>query len=66
MAYMDTIVTLDETMISLHTLEMKNQPKRWVKKRTPGPVKAKVQASRNKVKVLACFDSKELVYTNSK
>ena len=64
MAYLDTIVTMDETMISLHTPELKRQSKRWVPKGQPGPTKALVHASRNKQMVIAFFDSKGLIYTN--
>jgi len=62
MAFLDTIVTMDETMVSLHTPERKNQSKRWVQRGKP--VKARVHASRTKVMVLAFFDAKGLIYTN--
>lgn len=64
MAYLDSIVTMDETMVSLHTPETKKQSKRWVPKGQPGPIKARVHASRTKLMVIAFFDAKGLIYTN--
>ena len=64
MSYLDTIVTMDETMVSLHTPETKKQSKRWVKRGQPGPLKARVQASRSKTMILAFFDARGLIYTN--
>jgi len=37
-SFLNTIVTMDETMISLHTPETKKQSKMWVKKGAPGPI----------------------------
>jgi len=39
LAWLDKIVSLDVTMVSLHTAETKRQSKRRAPKRTPGPVK---------------------------
>ena len=64
MAWLNNIVTMDETMVSLHTPETKKQSKRWVPKGHPGPVKARVHASRSKHMVLAFFDAAGLIYTN--
>ena len=64
LSMLDSIVTMDETMISYHTPEMKKQSKQWVLKGRPGPIKARVHASRTKQMVLAFFDSKGLIYTN--
>lgn len=61
---LDNIVTMDETMVSQHTPETKKQSKRWVKKGQPGPIKARVHASRSKHMVLAFFDAGGLIYTN--
>ena len=61
---LDDIVTMDETMVSFHTPETKKQSKQWILKGKPGPLKAKVQASRTKQMVLAFFDSKGLIFTN--
>jgi hypothetical protein len=36
----------------------------WVKKGQPGPIKAKVHASRTKQMLLAFFDSKGLIYSH--
>ena len=41
-AWLNNIVTMDETMVSLHTPETKKQSKRWVPRGQPGPVKARV------------------------
>jgi histone-lysine N-methyltransferase SETMAR len=62
---LDNIITMDESAVSMHTPETKSQSKQWLKKGTPGPVKAKVQATRTKQMVLAFFDSKGMVYTNN-
>jgi histone-lysine N-methyltransferase SETMAR len=64
MAMLDCIVTMDETMVSYHTPETKKQSKQWIKKGQPGPIKARVHASRTKQMLLAFFDSKGLIYTN--
>ena len=63
-AWLNNIVTMDETMVSLHTPETKKQSKRWVPRGQPGPVKARVQASRTKHMVLAFFDAGGLIYSN--
>jgi histone-lysine N-methyltransferase SETMAR len=64
MAMLDRIVTMDETMVSYHTPETKKASKQWIKKGLPGPIKAKVHASRTKQMLLAFFDSKGLIYTH--
>jgi histone-lysine N-methyltransferase SETMAR len=61
---LDRIITMDESSVSMHTPETKQQSKQWLKKGTPGPVKARVHASRTKTMVLAFFDSQGMVYTN--
>ena len=58
------IVTMDETMVSFHTPETKKQSKRWIQKGKPGPMKARVHASRQKQMVLVFFDAKGVIYTN--
>jgi hypothetical protein len=62
MAMLDSIVMMDESAVSFHTPESKMQSKQWTKKGQPGPIKAKVHATRSKV--LVFFDNKGLVYTN--
>ena len=64
MSMLDCIVTMDETMVSYHTPTTKRQSMQWIPKGQPGPIKAKVQASRTKQMVLAFFDSRGLIYTN--
>jgi len=64
MAYLETIVTKDKSMVSDHMPETKRQSKRWVKKGEPGPLKAKVHASRVKHMVFDFFDAKGLICTN--
>jgi histone-lysine N-methyltransferase SETMAR len=64
MAMLDNIVTMDETMVCYHTPQTKKQSKQWIKKGQPGPIKARVHASRTKQMVMAFFDSKGLVYTH--
>ena len=63
-AILGNIVTMDESAVSFHTPETKQQSKQWLKKGLPGPIKAKVHATRSKQMVLAFFDNKGLIYTN--
>ena len=63
-AFLDRVVTMDESAVSYHTPETKQQSKQWLKKGTPGPIKARSQATRTKQMVLAFFDAKGLIYTN--
>ncbi len=63
-AWLRKIVTVDETMVSLHTPETKKQSKRWVPKGQPGPVKARIHASRTKFMVMAFFDAAGLIYSH--
>jgi hypothetical protein len=64
MLLLDNIVTMDELAVSFHTPETKQQSMQWLPKGQPGPVKAKVHATRTKQMVLAFFDSKGLIYSN--
>jgi hypothetical protein len=64
MSILDNIVTMDESAVSFHTPETKQQSMQWLPKGQPGPVKAKVHATRTKPMVLAFFNSMGLVYTN--
>jgi hypothetical protein len=64
MSMLDNIVIIDESAVSFHTPESKRQSKQWHVKGSPGPIKAKVHATRKKQMVLAFFDSKGLIYTN--
>ncbi len=64
MAMYDQIVTMDESMMSFHTPQAKQQSKQWLVKSEPGLIKAKVHASRSEQMILAFFDSKGLIYTN--
>ncbi len=64
MSMLDNIVTMDESAVSFHTPESKQQSKQWLVKGSPGPIKAKVHATRKKQMVLAFFDSKGLIYMN--
>jgi histone-lysine N-methyltransferase SETMAR len=64
MSLLDNIVMMDESAVSFHTPEMKQQSMQWLPKGQPRPVKAKVHATRTKQMVLAFFNSKGLIYTN--
>ncbi len=64
LALLNNIVTMDESVISFHTLETKRASKVWVKKGLPGPRKSKVHATRTKKMVLVFFDAKGVIYTN--
>ncbi len=63
-ATLDKIVTLDESAVSYHTPETKQQSKQWLLKGQPGPTKFKMSATRSKQMELAFFDAKGLIYTN--
>ena len=64
-AVLQHIITMDETAaVSMHTPETKSQSKQWLKKGTPGPIKAKVYATCAKQMVIAFFDVQGMVYTN--
>ena len=63
-SFLGNIIIMDESAVSMHTPETKSQSKQWLKKGTPGPIKAKVIASRMKQMVLAFFDNKGMVYNN--
>jgi histone-lysine N-methyltransferase SETMAR len=62
-AMLENIVTMDESAVSFHTPETKQQSKQWLKKGEPGLIKAKVHATRAKQMILAFFDA-GLIYTN--
>ena len=62
--FLQNIVTMDESAVSYHTPETKQQSKQWLKKGTPGPIKARSQASRIKQMVLAFFDMEGMIYTH--
>ena len=63
-AVLNNIVTMDESAVSFHTPETKQQSKQWLKKGQPGPIKARVHASRQKQMLLAYFDAKGVIYTD--
>ena len=65
-AVLNNIVTVDESAVSFHTPETKKQSKQWTKKGQPGPLKAKVHASRSKQMVLVFFDAKGVIYPAAK
>jgi hypothetical protein len=45
-------------------LRQKKQSRQWIEKGKPGPIKARVHASRTKQMVMAFFDYKRLIYTH--
>jgi hypothetical protein len=61
---LDSTVMMDESAVSFHSPETKQQLKQWRKKGEPGPIKAEVHATRAKQMVLAFSDSKGLICTN--
>jgi hypothetical protein len=64
LSMLDRIITMDGTLVSSFTPETKRMSKEWTLKGKPGPLKAKVQASRSKQMVFAFFDSRSLIYTH--
>jgi uncharacterized protein YnzC (UPF0291/DUF896 family) len=55
-AMLENIVMMDESAALFHTPKTKQQSKQWLKKGEPGPIKAKVHATREKQMVIAFFD----------
>jgi hypothetical protein len=51
----EQIITMDESAVSMHAPETKQQSKQWHGKVVPGPVKAKVHTTMTKTTVLAFF-----------
>ena len=63
-AFLQSVVTMDETAVPFSTPETKIQSRQWLPKGSPAPTKAKVAASRKKQMVITFFDSEGLIYTN--
>jgi histone-lysine N-methyltransferase SETMAR len=63
-AFLESIVTMDESWVLYHTPETKQQSKQWVKKGSNPPIKAKVVGSGKKVMLIAFFDFKGMIYTH--
>jgi hypothetical protein len=59
---LDSIITMDKTMICYHTSKKKEQSQQWIKKGQQSPMKAKVHANRTKEMLLAFFYNKGLIY----
>ena len=53
---------LDETMMSLHTYETKEQSNQWLPRCSPAPLKAKTQANQDQGILLAFFNNKGLIF----
>ncbi len=64
LSMLDRIISMDETLVSYFTPETKRMSKEWTLKGKPGPLKAKVQASRSKQMVFVFFDLRGLIYTH--
>ena len=62
LAFRQSVITMDETMVAFHTPETKQRSKQWLPKGSPAPVKAKVIASRKKQMVLSFFDHQGLIF----
>ena len=58
------MITMDESAVSSHTPETKQQSKQWVKKGSPGPIKCMTHASMVKQMVLDFHEREALIYTN--
>jgi hypothetical protein len=61
---LNSIVTMDETMVLYHTPEKKKQSNQWISKGQPGPLKAPVHANWTKQMVMAFFNSRGLIYSH--
>ena len=56
-AVLQHVINMDKSAVSMHTPETKSQSKKWLKKGTPGPIKAKVHATCTKQMVIMFFDT---------
>ena len=63
---LDQNITMDKLAASMHSAYSRNKAavQAVAKKGTPGPVKAKVHATRTKTMMLVFFNSQRMVYTN--
>ena len=57
-SWISRIIIMDDASVAFHTPETKAQSKQWLPKGTPGPIKARVHASRRTQMVIAFFDSR--------
>ena len=53
--FLDSIITMDESAVSFYTPETKAKSKQWLPRGVPGPIKARIHASRRKQMVMAFF-----------
>jgi hypothetical protein len=60
-SFLENVITIDESTVSKNMSEMKMQSKHWLKKGTPGQIKAKVTASFMKQMVLTFFDNNGVI-----
>lgn len=61
-AFLQSIVTMDESWILYSTPEMKRQSMQWIEKGSNPPTKARVVGSQKKVMLVAFFDFKGMIY----
>ena len=61
-AFLDSIVTMDETNVAFHTPETKQASKQWLPKGSRPPKKFLVQENRKKQMVIIWFDNMGLIY----
>jgi hypothetical protein len=64
MAIFDQIVIMEMSAVYFHNSLIKQQSKHWLGKGQPGPIEAKVQASRSKNMALAFLGSNGLININ--
>jgi hypothetical protein len=58
------IITMDKSVVLIHTPETRLQFKKWLKRGIPSPIKAKVFASCTKQLVLVFFHFNRIILTN--
>lgn len=61
-AFLDSIVTMDESWISYYTPETKTQSTQWLPKGARPPTKAKAETSTKKIMLIIFFDSTGPIY----
>lgn len=61
-AFLESLVTMDESWVCYSTPELKSQSMQWLPKGSNPPKKAKVENSAKKIMLIAFFDFKGMIY----
>ena len=61
-AFLESVVTMDETWVSYYTPELKNQSSQWLPSGSRPPTKAKSEISTKKLMLIVFFDAEGMIY----